>query len=137
MDLLNAIKLGSMGYKPNEIKKIKESGIDSKEIIKLAENGYTAADVDELIKLTSDDKADALQPGNEENKVPDKTPGTDGDKSEFNINKEEMQAKDKEIEDLKKQVANLQEAFSRKDRSGEMDHQTNRDQVREIFRTIY
>ena len=136
MEILNAIKLGTMGYKPEEIKRIKESGIETKEIIKLAENGYTAADVDELIKLTKDD-ADVLQPGHEENNVPDKTPGDDGADSDFNINNEEMQAKDKEIEDLKKQVANLQEAFSRRDRSGEMNITSNRDQVREIFKTIY
>ena len=137
MEILNAIKLGTMGYKPEEIKRIKESGIETKEIIKLAENGYTAADVDELIKLTKDE-ADVLQPGNEEKNVPDKTPGSDGADSDFNnINNEEMQAKDKEIEDLKKQVANLQEAFSRRDRSGEMNMTSNRDQVREIFKTIY
>ena len=136
MEILNAIKLGTMGYKPEEIKRIKESGIETKEIIKLAENGYTAADVDELIKLTKDE-ADVLQPGNEEKKVPDKTPGSDGADSEFNINNEEMQAKDKEIEDLKKQVANLQEAFSRRDRSNEINMTSNRDQVREIFKTIY
>lgn len=136
MEILNAIKLGTMGYKPEEIKRIKESGIETKEIIKLAENGYTAADVDELIKLTKDE-ADVLQPGDKESNVPDNIPGNDGAKSEFNINNEEMQAKEKEIEDLKKQVADLQEAFSRRDRSNEMNMTSNRDQVREIFKTIY
>lgn len=136
MEILNAIKLGTMGYKPDEIKRIKESGIETKEIIKLAENGYTAADVDELIKLTTDEAA-VLQPGDREPNVPDNAQGNDGAKGEFNINNEEMQAKDKEIEDLKKQVADLQEAFSRRDRSNEMNMTSNRDQVREIFKTIY
>lgn len=135
MEILNAIKLGTMGYKPDEIKRIKESGIETKEIIKLAENGYTAADVDELIKLTTDDAA-VLQPGDKEPNVPDNAPGNDGAKSEFNI-EEELQKKDQEIENLKKTVANLQEAFSHRDRSAEMNMMTNREQVQEIFKNIY
>lgn len=54
MELVNMIKLGTMGYKPADIKQINASGIDSEQIIELAKSGYAASDVNELIKLAQE-----------------------------------------------------------------------------------
>lgn len=136
MELLNALKLGKMGFKPDQIKEINASGIESKEIIALAENGYTFDDVSELIKLTQSDES-ILQPGN---KTPEDEPakgdGNTGDHDKINY-KEVLEQKEKEMEALKAQVSKLQDQMASKDLSGGKPEKTVRQQVQEALSSLY
>lgn len=133
MELANVLKLGKMGFKPEDIKKIKASGIESDDIVELAKNGYSASDVDELIALTQE-QAEILQPGNEAKSLPEPEPGNDGAK-EADYNKEEIQKANDEIEALKAQVARLQDRNAQKNLGTESVDP--RQAVKEIFRSIY
>ena len=84
MEFTNMIKLGALGFKPDDIRKIKDSGIKSDEIIELAKNGYTPKDVDELIKLANDEGALQSEDGADE-KPPESNPATAGDDMQVRI----------------------------------------------------
>ena len=135
MELANMLKLGSMGFKPDDIKKIKSSGIDSNEIIELAKNGYTAKDVDELIALTKED-ADNTAGGTEpEPKTPDD--GSDGDGEHDKLDyKKELETRDKTIEEMKTQISGLQNMLAGK-KVADTDTSDSRDQVKEAFKNLY
>ncbi len=116
MEITKTIKLGTMGFKPDDIKKIKASGIDTDEIIKLAENGYSVTDVNELITLAQE--PDVLQPGDSADKKEPEPQGNEGEKDSINY-KEELAKSTKEIEDLKATVKKLQDDNTHKEREKE------------------
>lgn len=89
MELVNMIKLGTMGYKPADIKQINASGIDSEQIIELAKSGYAASDVNELIKLAQE----PTQTPPENKKEPEAPP----EKPEANPEIQELNNKIKEL----------------------------------------
>ena len=54
MKLTDSIKLAVKGYKPADIKRLDESGLDTETILQLSGAGYSVTDVDELINIASD-----------------------------------------------------------------------------------
>lgn len=136
MELTKMLKLGTKGFKPADIKRIGESGIEVDQIIALSENGYSSADVDELIKLASD--SGVLQPGNETDKKEPVPSGDDNDGEEGKVDyKAEYENKLKELEGVKKSLKKLQDDFASKDLSGVVPTQTAREIIQEAFKNLY
>lgn len=135
MEITNMIKLGALGFKPDDIKKIKESGIKSDEIIELAKSGYTPKDVDELISLASDEGASQPEKDTDEKRPESKseTPG----KEAGDDKKEVPDPKDEEIEALKKQIKDLQIKNGSKDLGAPAPQKTNREKVQEALINLY
>ena len=134
MKLTDMIKMGMKGFKPSDIKQINESGIPTEEVIKLAENGYSVSEVNELISMA--DKEPEIQPGNSEQNnasglVPESS-GTEGEKTSEDI----VQEKDSEIENLKKQLQAAQLQNTQRN-LGPADPQSAEDKVKEIFKQLY
>lgn len=135
MKLTDMIKLGMKGFKPAEIKQLNSSGIASDEIIKLAENGYTLTEINELITLSGDEKE--VQPGNEgeqETHGPEQTAGNEGEQHYDYI--EKINSQEKEISELRKTL----EAVQNKNASsnlGKEDPKDPRKELQEIFKSIY
>lgn len=134
MKLTDMIKMGMKGFKPSDIKQINESGIPTEEVIKLAENGYSVSEVNELISMA--DKEPEVQPGNsEKNKASGPVPessGTKGEKTSEDI----VQEKESEIENLKKQLQAAQLQNTQRN-LGPADPQSAEDKVKEIFKQLY
>ena len=134
MGLLTNIKLGTMGFKPDEIKKFADAGIDGESVIELAKNGYSVSDVDELIRLSSDD-AGKSQPDNQENKPKPDGPSDNGDDASDDKSSDE-------IEKLKTELKKTQELLSKAQSDnasknlGSGDEKSNRDKVRDIFKNF-
>lgn len=130
MNLAEMIKLGSVGYKPADIKRFNESKIDSKDLIELAKNGYSVSDVDELIK--SAQEAEQVQPETDNQVVPaqDEKPG-----EEANENKELTSLK-QELDETKKKLEKLQSqnAFQN---LGPVDDTSNEDKFKDALRNLY
>ena len=141
MEFTNMIRLGALGFKPDDIRKIKDSGIKSDEIIELAKNGYTPKDVDELIKLANDEGV--LQPENgEDEKTPESNPASAGDDNASD-DKESTDPKDAEIEELKrkleedeKRIKDIQNKNASQN-LGNAQPKSNRELVQEALRNLY
>jgi len=137
MGLADLIKLGAHGFKPAEIKQFKEKGISTDEVIRLSENGYSAADINELIAL--DGAGEQVQPGNMEpvkSQGPATSPDNEGEPDKADYKKEAENAQ-KEAEELKKKLAEAQAKNSVRDLSGGAPPKSAREQVQEAFRTLY
>lgn len=137
MGLADLIKLGGYGYKLSEIKDLTQKGIETSEVLRLAENGYSAADVSELITLAG--TGEKVQPGN--NGQSDQSGPTDPQEnkgaaveSEY---KAQIEAQAKEIEELKKKQAEIQMQNSSRNLAGAADLKTPREQFQEALRGLY
>lgn len=134
MELLNMVKLGTMGFKPADIKAINASGIESEQIIELAKAGYQATDVNELIKLAQDEpKPQPEEKPAAEPEKPAETAGADGELDDIK----------KKLEETQKQLAEQTEALKKaqsknasKDLGGG-NQKTAADLVKESLRTLY
>lgn len=140
MEFTNMIKLGALGFKPDDIRKIKDSGIKSDEIIELAKNGYTPKDVDELIKLANDEGVLQPEDGADE-KPPESNPATAGDDNASDD--KGTDPKDAEIEELKKKLEEDEKRIKdiqNKNASqnlGNAQPKSNRELVQEALRNLY
>ena len=136
MNLAEMIKLGVKGFKPADIRKINESGIPTDQIIDLAKNGYSTADVNELIALAGE--GEKVQPGNEEKQEPSGPVVTSqGNEGELQDDyKEKYEAQAAELEKLKKSLKEVQDQFASQN-LGPADPEEPRKQVQEIFKNIY
>lgn len=137
MGLADYIKLGGYGYKLSEIKDLTQKGIDTSEVLRLAENGYSAADVSELITLAG--AGEQVQPGNDgHNDQPGPTDPQENKgaaaESEY---KAQIEAQAKEIEELKKKQAEIQMQNSSRNLAGAADLKTPREQFQEALRGLY
>lgn len=136
MKLTDMIRLGVKGFKPAEIKQLNGSGIETDEIIKLAENGYSLADINELITLSGDEEK--VQPGNEgdeqEAHGPEQNAGHEGDKQDDYI--EKINSQEKEIAELKKTLQEVQNKNASSN-LGPADPKDPRKELQEIFKSIY
>lgn len=132
MEWLDTLKLATMGYKPDKIKELSDSGIDSKTIIELSKNGYSAEDMSELIKLKPTE-TDTVQPDKTETET--NKSSEEGEKDNFDY-KKEIAERDKTIEELKKTVEKIQLDNSHKDSSG-ADGPTPAEKTREALRNLY
>ena len=136
MELTKTIKLATLGFKPADIKKVSESGINSDDLIKLAENGYSVADVDELITLTQQEPEKKTPENNPDPKtVPDADTVTPGDDASIKY-KEELDASAKRIQELESMIKTIQNDNSSKALKSD-PVKTPREQVQEIFKQIY
>lgn len=140
MNIAEMIKLGMKGFKPSDIRSINDSGIETKDIISLAENGYKAADVNELIafaKENAEKKAEppVVQPGSQEHEPqgPADTPAQGEQKTDYDKQLAEQSA---EIAKLKQQLAAAQKANSQRN-LGSADPADPRKEVQNIFKNIY
>lgn len=118
MKAIDIIKLATKGIKPSEIKRINEKGIDTEQIIKLSDAGYSVNDIDDLIDMienTGTDAADSPDPANEQ-QTPDNT--AVDKKDETHTDNNDKQEPNKEVEELKKQLATAQSRLASKDLSG-------------------
>ena len=113
MKALDILKLATKGVKPSEIKKINEKGIDTESVIALVDNGYSAADLDDLVEMIdqANNEADHTDHGTDE-QMPDNTVQDKRDTETAGVNK------DKETEQLKQQLATAQNLLANKDLSG-------------------
>lgn len=136
MKLAEMIKLGVKGFKPSDIKAINESGISTDEIINLAENGYSTADVNELIALAG--SGEELQPGNNAPSEPQgpAVPAENNGEESKDDYIEKIREQDAKIVNLTKQLEAAQTQNSRRSLS-QPNQITPRDQIREAFMQIY
>ena len=132
MEWLDTLKLATMGYKPDKIKELSDSGIDSKTIIELSKNGYSAEDMSELIKLKPTE-TETVQPNKTE--VGTDKPSEEGDKDNFDY-KKEIEDRDKQIEELKKTVEKIQLDNAHHD-SSDTHVPTPAEKTREALRNLY
>ena len=135
MELTKILKLGTMGFKPSDIKKINASGIDSDSIIALAENGYSAGDVDELITLTQESTDSTAVEIKHDAITPDDASKADSENSSVDY-KKELETRDKEIEGMKLQISDLQNKLAGK-KLADTTQSDTREKVQEIFKNIY
>lgn len=140
MEFTNMIRLGALGFKPDDIRKIKDSGIKSDEIIELAKNGYTPKDVEELISLVSDEGVLQSEDGADE-KPPESNPTSADDKNASDD--KGTDPKDAEIEELKKKLEEDEKRIKdiqNKNASqnlGSTQPKSNRELVQEALRNLY
>ena len=133
MKLSEMIKLGLNGLKPSDIKEINEAGISTDDAINLTKNGYSIADMKELITLAGTEEK--VQPGNEvtmEQHGPAVPTEHEGD----NGNDDILKAQESEIEKLKTALKQMQEQNTTRD-LGTVPVQSPDDKVKEIFKGIY
>ena len=140
MEFTNMIRLGALGFKPDDIRKIKDSGIKSDEIIELAKNGYTPKDVEELISLASDEGVLQSENGEDE-KTPESNPvsadeekasddkGTDPKDAEIEELKKKLEEDEKRIKDIQNKNASQN--------LGNAQPKSNRELVQEALRNLY
>lgn len=135
MELVNLLKLGTMGFKPADIKKINEAGINTDQIIDLAKNGYSTADVNELITLTQD-QVDSTQPAEDvKPKEPEGANNNPGDNASEDY-KKELEQKTKELDELKKTVSDLQNKIVSRNVGGG-NQVSNREKFQEALKGLY
>lgn len=132
MELLNMVKLGTMGFKPADIKQLGASGIDSEQIIELAKAGYQVTDVNELIKLAQEDQKP--KPDEKPDEKPDNPSETAGDKDE--PDNKTLEDALKQIEEQKAIITKLQEKNAQKD-LGTPKITTPADAFRNALREVY
>lgn len=134
MELLNMVKLGTMGFKPADIKAINASGIESDQIIELAKAGYQATDVSELIKLAQEEPKP--QPEPEPELEPDNRPGDDGANDELDSIKKQLEETQKKLEEQTEALKKAQSKNASKN-LGAGTQKTATDLVKESLRTLY
>lgn len=130
MELLNAIKLGTMGFKPSDIKQFNESGIDSEQVIELAKAGYKAEDVSELIKLAS------MEPKPEPPTPPATLPDDAGKEAGETKAQEDIDKLRKELEEEKAKLVTLQKQNAQKN-LGPDKTETPRQTFQNALRSLY
>lgn len=131
MELVNMIKLGTMGYKPADIKQINASGIDSEQIIELAKSGYAASDVNELIKLAQEPPQ--TPPEDKDPKAPPEKPEEKPENDELNNKIKELT---RQLEEAQTTIKKIQSDNANKDLGGG-NQKTARELVQESLKSLY
>lgn len=132
MKLSDMIKLGLNGLKPSEIKEINKAGITTDDAINLTKNGYSIADMKELISLAGEDEQ--VQPGNEEQKEP-QGPAVSSEHEGDNGNDDRLKAQEAEIEKLKTALKSVQEQNTSRNLGTPQEDPDKK--LKEIFKGIY
>lgn len=116
MKAFDILKLATKGVKPSEIKKINEKGIDTESVIALVDNGYSAADLDDLVQMIdqANNEADQTDHGTND-QIPDNTDQDKRDDEKAGVNKDKENT---ETEQLKQQLVAAQNLLANKDLSG-------------------
>ena len=136
MNLTNTIKLATMGYKPADIKRFNESKVSDEEIIKLAENGYSVKDVDELI-ASAQKEAETVQPGATDPTEHEPAGAQDPQSDPASVDyKEKFEALSKEMEESKKQIDSLRAQLTHKN-LGPAEVKSPEDSFKEALMSLY
>ena len=136
MNLPNTIKLATMGFKPQDIKKFNESQISDDEIIKLAENGYSVKDVDELI-TSAGKESETVQPETTAppEQEPASAPDPQGDEASIDY-KEKFETTQKKMEEMEKTISALRDQITHKN-LGSVNTETPRQQFQKALMGLY
>lgn len=132
MKLSEMIKLGLNGLKPADIKEINEAGISTDDAISLTKNGYSIADMKELITLAGTEEE--VQPGNEVPTIqhgPAEPTENEGAKG----NDDKLKAQESEIEKLKTALKQVQEQNTTRNLGTVQEDPDQK--LKEIFKGIY
>lgn len=132
---LNTLKLAMKGFKPADIRRINESGIDHESIIAMSEQGYTVKDVDELIKLASEEPGTTAGGDGQENKEPEKPAETKPEPDVVNY-KEENEKLKKELAESQETLKRIQDQNASKDLGGGQTEDPNK-AVQAAFMGLY
>ena len=132
MKLSEMIKLGLNGLKPADIKEINEAGISTDDAISLTKNGYSIADMKELITLAGTEEQ--VQPGNEVITIQQGPAEPTEDKGD-NGNDDKLKAQESEIEKLKTALKQMQEQNTTRN-LGTVQEDPD-EKLKEIFKGIY
>ena len=110
MKLTDSIKLAVKGYKPADIKRLDESGLDTDTILALSGAGYSVNDVDELINIASKGPEQQEPPKEPEGKLPDNPDGQSGAEDPDNVDyKQKLADTMKLLEESQQTIKKLQE----------------------------
>ena len=132
---LNTLKLAMKGFKPADIRRINEAGIDHESIIAMSEQGYTVKDVDELIKLASEEPGTTAGGNGQENKEPEKPAETKPEPDVVNY-KEENEKLKKELAESQETLKRIQDQNASKDLGGGQTEDPNK-AVQNAFMGLY
>lgn len=132
---LNTLKLAMKGFKPADIRRINEAGIDHESIIAMSEQGYTVKDVDELIKLASEEPGTTAGGDVQDNKEPEKPGETKPEPDVVNY-KEENEKLKKELAESQETLKRIQDQNASKDLGGGQTEDPNK-AVQAAFMGLY
>lgn len=132
---LNTLKLAMKGFKPADIRRINEAGIDHESIIAMSEQGYTVKDVDELIKLASEEPGTTAGGNGQENDEPEKPAETKPEPDTVNY-KEENEKLKKELAESQETLKRIQNQNASKDLGGGQTEDPNK-AVQAAFMGLY
>ena len=132
MKLSEMIKLGLNGLKPADIKEINEAGISTDDVIILTKNGYSIADMKELITLAGTEEE--VQPGNEVPTI-QQGPAEPKENEGAKGNDDKLKAQESEIEKLKTALRQMQEQNTTRNLGTVQEDPDQK--LKEIFKGIY
>ena len=128
MKLTDSIKLAVKGFKPADIKRLDESGLDTDTILALSGAGYTVNDVDELINIASKGP---------EGKLPDNPDGQSGTEDPDNVDyKQKLADTMKLLEESQQTIKKLQEQNASKSLQNP-EQKTPKQMVDDALRNLY
>ena len=130
MELMNMLKLGTMGFKPADIKQINAAGIETDQSVELAKSGYAVSDVNELIKLAQEP---SQTPPEETPKAQPEKPETPPEKSEQD---DKIAKLEKALEEANSTIKKIQFDNASKD-LGAGNTKSPRELVQESLRQLY
>ena len=136
MKLTDSIKLAVKGYKPADIKRLDESGLNTDTILALSGAGYTVNDVDELINIASkgpEQQEPTKEPG--EN-LPDNSTGQIGEESDSVDYKAKLDETLRLLEESQQTIKRLQEANASKSLTNP-EQKTPKQMVDDALRNLY
>lgn len=132
---LNTLKLAMKGFKPADIRRITEAGIDSDTIITLSDQGYSVKDVDELITLASEEPKTTAGGNGQENNEPGKPDDTTPEQDEVNY-KEENEKLKKALADAQETVKKIQDKNASQNLGSDQPADPNK-AVQDAFMGLY
>ena len=137
MKLTDSIKLAVKGYKPADIKRLDESGLDTDTILALSGAGYTVNDVDELINIASKGPEQQEPPKEPEGKLPDNPDGQSGADDPDNVDyKQKFADTMKLLEESQQTIKKLQEQNASKSLTNP-EQKTPKQMVDDALRNLY
>ena len=138
MKLTDTIKLATKGYKPADIKRLSESGLDTDTILQLSGAGYSVNDVDELIKIASDEPGQGAAANNTEDvkNEPENSSGNADEKPDDMDYKQMFEESQKMLKESQDLVSKLQEMNASKNLSGDKI-KTPKELVDDAIRNLY
>ena len=137
MKLTDSIKLAVKGYKPADIKRLDESGLDTDTILALSGAGYTVNDVDELINIASKGPEQQEPTKEPEGKLPDNPDGQSGAEDPDSVDyKQKLADTMKLLEESQQTIKKLQEQNASKSLQTP-EQKTPKQMVDDALRNLY